>query len=107
MPMPRLTSIPAFSSWAMRRAMISCGLMLSSRIADEVINDRSRRDDVIWRDDTDRDDMLGACYDDVACHGHDRVVVAGGEGIGEIAKVVRKECMYEGEVGAKCDLDQV
>ena len=60
MPIPRLTSMPAFSSWAIRRAMMVCGFMSPSLIANEVIDHRGRRDDVVRGDDADRYDVVGA-----------------------------------------------
>ena len=43
---------------------------------------------MIRRDDADRNDMVRRGDHSVGGHGHDRVVVAGGKRVGEIADVV-------------------
>src|SRR5262245_22719669 len=84
MPMPRLTSMPDRSSCAIRLAMIVCASMLSP-VCDEVIDQRRRRNDVVGRDDADRNDVVRRHYGGVRGHGHDRVEVARGQRVGKIA----------------------
>src|SRR6478735_6186994 len=86
-PMPRLMSIPARSSWAMRFAMIVCASMVS-RICDQVIDKRSGCDDVIGGDYANRDNMF--CRDDhgVADHRDHRIEITCRKSIGQVTGIV-------------------
>src|SRR5262249_28127165 len=90
MPMPRLTSMPSLSSCAIRLAMIVWASM-GSRVGDDVVDDGCGGDDVVRSDHADGHDVLG--FDDhlVGRHGDDRVEIAGGQRVVEVADVVREE----------------
>src|SRR5262245_64732815 len=105
MPMPRFTSIPALSSWAIRVAMTSCGSMVSTGVCDEIVDERRRRDHVIGRDDADRNDVLRADDDGLCRHRDHRIEVARRQRVAEIAHVVGEEGLYQREVGLDRDLE--
>ena len=68
MPMPRLTSIPERSSWAMRSAITVCASIASLLISHEVINDGGRRHHVVGRDDAYWYDVVGRYKDCIGRH---------------------------------------
>jgi len=59
-PDAKVTSMPGASSRAIRRAMMSCGLICASRIGDEVVDQRRWRPDVIGSNQSDRNDIFRA-----------------------------------------------
>jgi hypothetical protein len=62
---------------------------------------------MVGRDHSDRNDMFGGDDHRVGGHRHDRIEVAGREGIGEVAGIVGKKCMYQREIGAQRGLQQI
>src|SRR5262245_48969363 len=84
MPMPRLTSIPEWSSLAMRLAMMVCASM-ALLIGDEVIDNWRRRHNVIRGDDPHRNDVLCRHDNGVRRHGEHRIEIASSKGIGQVA----------------------
>ena len=106
MPTPRFTSIPSRSSSAMRLAMmVLCVHAFTLR--DDVVDDGSRCDDVVRRDDADGNDVLRVDDDRVCGHCHERIEVARREGVAEIAQVIGNERVHEREIGAERRLEQV
>src|SRR6516225_6655014 len=106
MPMPRFTSMPARSSFAMRRAITIWGSMMAS-IRDQIVDNWPRCHHVIRCDHADRDNVIRVRYDDVACHSDHRIEVACGQRIGEVAQVVRQEGMDQCEVCVQCRFQQI
>src|SRR3954470_12803925 len=105
--MPRLTSMSGFSSRAMRRAM-SVGASMSDLPGGyQVIDNRSRRHDVIGRDKTNRHDVIGTGDNTVSRHRDKRIEVAGGQHIGKIAEVIGHECVDQREIRLQRKLDQI
>src|SRR5512140_2101300 len=105
MPMPRLTRLPLFNSWATRRAMMICGSMISS-VRNEVVDERCRRDDVIGCGDADRHDMLRRHDHGIRRHGHDRIEIACGERVGEVAEVIGEEGVDQRKLRANGGFEQ-
>src|SRR5262249_268109 len=105
-PMPRLTSIPDFSSSAIRLAMIDCASIASS-ICDKIVNERCRGNYVVWRNKADGDNVFG-CHDScIRGHRDDRVEIAGCQSVREISKIVRKKSIDEREVGVQCGFEEI
>src|SRR3954451_11148140 len=107
MPMPRFTSMPALSSWAILRAMITCGVMACSRVSDQVVDDGGRCDDMVRRDDSDRDDVVGCRDYGVRRHRHHWIEIPRGQRVSEIAEVVSEKRMHQREVCANREFYQV
>src|SRR6516225_291764 len=105
MPIPRLTSMPSRNSSAIRRAISVWASMLALR--DQIVDERCRRHHVIRRNHAHRDDMLGVHDHGVGGHRDDRIEIARGERVGEIAEVIRKKCLEEREVGPQWGLQQI
>src|SRR4051794_9127470 len=105
MPMPRFTSIPGFSSRAIRRAMMVCGSMPASRVRDEVVDNGSRSDDMVRRYHSDRNDVVSVCNYSGARHRHHWIEIPSSEGVAEIAHVICQESLHQGEIGAQCGFD--
>src|SRR3974390_1130059 len=105
-PMPRFTSIPLRNSWAIRFAM-TVWASISSPVCNEIINERSWCNDVVGRNKSDWYDMFGCDNGGARRHGDDRIKISRGQGIGEIAKIVGKECANQGEVCVQRRLDQI
>src|SRR3974390_2448856 len=105
-PMPRFTSIPLRNSWAIRFAM-TVWASISSPVCNEIINQRSWCNDVVGRDKSDGNDMLGCDNGGARRHGDDRIEITCGQGIGEIAKIVGKECANQGEICVQRRLDHI
>src|SRR5262245_10980973 len=106
MPRPSLTSMPDRTSRAMRLPMIDCASMMSPA-RDEVIDQRSRRHDVVGRDDPDRHDVVRRYDHGVRGHGHDRIEVARGQRVGEVAEIVGQKRVDQREIRAQRRLEQI
>src|SRR5262245_39231187 len=106
MPMRRLASMQDCSSRAMRLAMTVCASMMSP-VCDEVIDQRRGGRDVVGRDDADRNDVVRRHDGGVRGHGHDRVEVARGQRVGEVAQIVGEKRMDEREIRAQRRLEQI
>src|ERR1700756_3534825 len=105
MPIPRLTRSPLLSSLATRRAMMVCASM-ESPVRNEVVHEGCRRHDMVGRDDANGHDML-RCYDHgVGGHCHDRIEVARGQCVAEIAEVIGEEGVNQRELRTQCGLEQ-
>src|SRR5262245_38161144 len=98
--MPRLTSIPDFSSRAIRLAMMVCASM-ASPIGDQIVDDRGGGYDMIGRDHTHGYDVVRGYDNRVRGHGDHRVEIACGQCVGEIARVIGEKGVHECEVGAQ------
>src|SRR5690348_12039246 len=107
MPMPRLTSMPLESSCAIRRAMISCGVMTAPSIPDDVVDNRRGCDDVVRRHHTNRNDVLGAGDNGICCHCHHGIKIACRQRIAEVAEIIGKKRMHEGELRMQCSFEQI
>src|SRR6187551_2633221 len=107
MPIPRLTSIPDFSSRAMRLAIMACGSMPSSRVRYEEIDDGSGCHNVVRRNDPYRNNVVGAGNDSVGSHRDDRVEIAGGQRVTQIADIIGQESLHQREVGPQRGLKQI
>src|SRR3974390_2928625 len=105
-PMPRFTSIPLRNSWAIRFAM-TVWASISSPVCNEIINQRSWGKDVVGRDKSDGNDMLGCDNGGARRHGDDRIEITCGQGIGAVAKIVGKKCANQGEICVQRRLDQI
>ena len=104
--MPRFTRSPLcrFERDAPRDDFLSVHSTISR--CNEVVDEGARRDHVVGRDDADRHD-LGRFRDDRrACHGHDRIEVARGQRVAQIAEVVRAVCTDQREVGRDRQRDE-
>src|SRR4051794_16584486 len=106
MPMPRFTSIPALNSRAIRLAMTVCGVMSSSRVANQEVDQGSGGDDLIGRNHANGYDVIGARHDRCTGHRHDGIEVARGQPIGEVAEVVGEERVNQREVSTKRDFNK-
>src|SRR5262245_14421132 len=107
MPMPRFTNMPGDSSLAMRRAMIVSGSISISCVGDEVVDDWSRRHDMIWRDHTDGHDIVGTGDHSPGGHSDYRIEIASGQRIAQIAQIVGDERLHQGKVRSERDLEQI
>src|SRR5439155_16126467 len=106
-PMPRFTSMPGESSLAIRRAMIVCGSISISCVGNKVIDNRRWGYDMIGRDHSDGDDIVGTGDDGPAGHCDHRVEVARGERITQVAQVVGDERLDQSKVRLERDLKQI
>src|SRR5262249_33784643 len=84
-PKPRLTSMPRNSSLAIRPALRVCGSMLCSQVGDKIIDEGSRRHDLIGREHADRNDVLLAGENGSGGHRDHRIEIARRELIAQIA----------------------
>src|SRR6516164_1191899 len=104
--MPRLMSMPARSSWAMRFAIIVCASMVS-RICDKVIDERSRCDNVIGGDYADRDNMFCRHDHGVAGHRDHRIEVTCRKSIRQVTRVVGQKSVNQREIGTQRRLQEI
>src|SRR5258707_15451166 len=105
MPIPRLTRSPLLSSLATRRAMMVCGSM-KSPVRNEVVDEGCRRHDMVGRDDADGHDILRRYDHDIGGHRHDRIEVAGGQCIAEVAEGVGQKGVNQRKLCPQCRLEQ-
>ena len=61
---------------------------------------------MVGSNDADGNDVLRCDDDGIGRHRHDGIEVARGQGVGEVAKVVRQECMDQREIRTKRGLEQ-
>src|SRR3954453_6318679 len=101
--MPRFTSIPSRSSLLMRRAMSVCGSMLSPR--NEVIDERSRRDNMVGGYHTGWHYMLGIYHSRVRAHCHHGIEITPRQRIRQIAIIVAKKRLHERVISVQSWLD--
>src|SRR5262245_5444584 len=104
--MPRLTSIPDFSSRAIRLAMMVWASM-ASPIGDQIVDDRGRGYDMIGCDHTHRYNVIRGYDNRVRGHGDHRVEIARSQRVGEIAGVIGKKGVHECEIGAQRGFQQI
>ena len=77
-----------------------------SPVRDEIIDERRRGHDVVGRDDADRHDVLRRDDDGIGRHRHDRIEIARGQRVGEIAEIVGQKGVDQREFGAQRGLEQ-
>src|SRR6185295_20034019 len=75
-------------------------------VRNQIVDERRRGYDVIRCDDAYGYDMLRR-YDHGICrHRHDRIEIARGQRVGEVAEVIRQEGMDQGELRPQRGLEQ-
>src|SRR5215469_13722658 len=105
--MPRLMSMPGESSWAIRLAIATCGSMVASGVRDEIVDDRRGRYDVVRRNQSNGDDIVGASDDGICCHCDHWIEVPRGQRITKIAQIIGEKCLHQREICAQRRLEDV